>query len=91
MKNPDRIVEVEWEDSASTHGWQVHKDMPETWLVLTVGYVDREDDEGIRLYEARGFTPPAYKGTGQSRDYGCATMIARSAIRKVTDLGPKRK
>ena len=89
---PDRIVEVEWEDTASTHGWQKHDEMPETWLIRTVGYVDREDDVGVRLYEARSISDTSGKvhREQRARDYGCATMIPRSAIRKVTELTRKR-
>ena len=88
----ERIVEVEWEDTAATHGWQKHDDMPEPWMIHSVGYVDRDDKLGIRLYEARSIS---YTGgdelpKGKSRDFGCASMIPRSAIRKVTELSRKR-
>jgi hypothetical protein len=89
----ERIVEVEWEDTAATHGWQEGKDFPETWLIHSVGYVDRDDDAGMRLYEARSISDVSGTGhsRGRARDYGCATMIPRSAIRKVTELKATRR
>lgn len=84
----ERIVEVEWEDTASTHGWQEKEDMPETWRITSVGYVDRDDADGIRLYEARSISEASVSDHSKSRkrDYGCATMIPRSAIRDVREL-----
>ena len=93
MNDKERIVEVEWEDTAASHGWQERDDLPETWLIHTVGYVDREDEAGIRLYEGRSISDVTGSDHSKkrARDIGCATMIPRSAIRKVTELGPKRK
>lgn len=90
---PERIVEVEREDTASTHGWQEKDQMPETWLIHSVGYVDREDEDGLRIYEARSISDVRRSdhSKARARDIGCATMIPRSAIRKVTELCPKRK
>lgn len=80
----ERIVEVEWEDSSCTHGWHEGADLPEIWTVFSVGYVERDDQRGIRLTEARA----THSGRGKpgSRDFGCSNMIPRSAIRKVREL-----
>ncbi|KKN34813.1 hypothetical protein LCGC14_0789930 [marine sediment metagenome] len=84
------MVEVEWEDSASTHGWQEHNEFPEPWIIHTVGYVERDDEVGIRLYEARSIAEAHGDKKRRARDFGCATAIPRSAIRKVWELRRKR-
>jgi hypothetical protein len=83
-----RITEVEWEDASSSHGWQEKADLPNPWIVHTVGYVDRDDDEGIVLVEARVFSGDFGRDSpkDRKRNYGCATAIPRSAIRKITEL-----
>ena len=80
----ERIVEVEWLDTASTHGWHDEEDLPEAWIITTVGYVQRDDERGVRLTEGR----PHLEGRQKkgAREFGCTTMIPRSAIRKVTEL-----
>jgi hypothetical protein len=85
----ERIVEVEWEDAASTHGWHEADDLPESWTIHSVGYVERDDGRGIRLTEGK----PQLEGRQKkgARDYGCTTMIPRSAIRKVTELKRGRR
>lgn len=83
----DRIVEVEWEDTLTRHAWSSKDDLPtQAWQIHSVGYVARDDKAGLVLVESRGES-----GTKISRDYGCATFIPRSAIRKVTELSRRRR
>ena len=78
----ERIVEVEWEDTLTRHGWSGSDELPKKcWQIRSVGYVIQDDDVGIVVVEARGEAPNL-----DTKDYGCATMIPRSAIRKVTEL-----
>lgn len=88
----ERIVEVEWEDSACSHGWQTRGDLPETWIARSVGYVDRDDADGIRIYEGRSIidTKGREHKKESVRDYGCAMMIPRISIRRVRELGYRR-
>ena len=90
----ERMVEVEWEDSASTHGWQEVEEFPEPWIIHSIGYVERDDEQGIKLYEARSISQTSDVGhkdpKRRARDYGCATAIPRSAIRHVWELRRKR-
>ena len=82
----DRIVEVEWEDTLGSHGWQPRV----TWPVedggrcLTVGYVRQDGKRGIVLGNG-----DLLNWEGEHRD-DCALFIPRSAIRKVTELSRKR-
>ncbi|KKM92791.1 hypothetical protein LCGC14_1215020 [marine sediment metagenome] len=79
------IVEVEWEDSHTSHGWQDEPSLPASLTVRSVGYAQRNDKSGITLVESivQANNPGLAK-------YGCTMAIPRSAIRKVTKLGPKR-
>ena len=82
----ERIVEVEWEDTLTRHAWNSADELPtQSWQISSVGYVTQDDDAGLVLVEARGDS-----GSRASKDYGCATFIPRSAIRKVTELTRKR-
>lgn len=88
----ERIVEVIWEDAASSHGWQETDELPQVGLVRIVGYVDRDDEEGIRVVEARAtFSTKGGRSKPRAREWGCATMIPRSAIREVHELTRKRR
>ncbi len=83
------IVEVEWEDSQTTHDWH-GEDVP-AWkpaVVRSVGYLQRDDDSAVVLVAEQTIGEPA-PGTAVAR-YGCTTAIPRSAVRKMTKLGPKR-
>ncbi len=77
------IVEVEWEDSAADDGWcstlVKRKKHIRTW-----GAVMQDDEEGMAL--VFGLDPNENSGA----PYLCPLFIPRSAIRKVTKLGPKR-
>ena len=87
-----RIVEVEWEDCAGSHGWQNEKSARNvrTWKIRSVGYVMQDDEDGLGLVE--GFADISSKdGKGPAVDRGCVTVIPRSAIRKVTELQAKPK
>ncbi len=82
----ERIVEVEWEDTLTRHAWSNADELPtQAWLIQSVGYVTQDNDAGLVVVEARGDS-----GSSVSKDYGCATFIPRSAIRKVTELARKR-
>ena len=82
----ERIVEVCWEDTLTRHGWSSSDELPiQAWQVRSVGYVTQDDDAGLVVVEARGETK-----SGVGKDYGCATFVPRSAIRKVTELTRKR-
>jgi hypothetical protein len=85
----ERIAEVEWVDTLTKHGWLAPADVPtKPWLIHSVGYVFQDDAEGIVLLEARGDS----ENSGERmKDCGCATMIPRSAIRKVTELRRGRR
>lgn len=83
----DRIVEVVWEDTLTRHAWSSHDELPtQAWQIRSVGYVTQDDDRGLVVVEARGES-----GSSVSKDYGCATFIPRSAIRKVTELSRGRR
>ena len=78
----ERIVEVAWEDTLTRHGWSSHDELPtQAWLIQSVGYVTQDDDAGLVVVEARGGS-----ASGVGKDYGCATFIPRSAVRKVVEL-----
>ena len=82
-----RIVEVEWEDTLTRHGWSSSDELPtQAWLIHSVGYVTQDDKAGLVVVEARGES-----ASGVGKDYGCATFIPRSAIRKVTELSRRRR
>ena len=82
----ERIVEVEWEDTLTRHAWSNVDELPaQAWWIHSVGYVTQDDDAGLVVVESRGDS-----GSRASKDYGCATFIPRSAIRKVTELSRKR-
>lgn len=87
MRDAERIVEVLWEDTLTRHAWSNLEDLPtHPWAIRSVGYVFQDDERGIVLVEARGES-----GSSVSKDFGCATMIPRSAIRKVTELKRGRR
>ena len=82
----ERIVEVEWVDTLTRHAWSSSDELPtKCWQIRSVGYVVQDDDVGIVVVEARGDASDL-----DVKDHGCATMIPRSAIRKVTELTRKR-
>ena len=74
-----RIAEVEWEDSISRHGWS-DRLVRIAGPIRSVGYVEKDDDEGVILLSGMGDTEVT------SDPYDCSTFIPRSAIRKVTEL-----
>ena len=82
----ERIVEVVWEDTLTSHAWNSREEMPTaTWTIHSVGYVVQDDDAGLLIVEAKGEAQPR-----STKDYGCATIIPRSAIREVSELSRKR-
>ncbi len=86
---PDRIVEVEWEDSGATHGWASDEEIAtvKPSLILTVGFIHEDSGAMIRLLS----DIPAGGDDGDAK--GRVIAIPRSAIRKVTELkrGSRRR
>ena len=81
----ERIVEVEWDDSALRHGWEDRDGLRQTVAhCITYGVVEHDDEDGILLL----FQTSTY--ADGDRGYCCSSVIPRSAIRKVTELGKKR-
>lgn len=84
-KSSERVVEVEWEDSSLRHGWQDRDGLDQRVArCVTRGVVERDDDEGMLIL----FQTAQY---ADGRGYCCSAFIPRSAVRKVTELGPKRR
>lgn len=83
------MVEVEWEDSASTQGWQTEDELPHPHLIHSVGYLERDDEEGFLLIESKANQP--LNPNQIVRNLGYAICIPRSAIRKVWELKRAKK
>ena len=82
---PDRIIEVEWEDTVGRHGWNDKLVQISNRFIISVGYVEQDDKQGIILLFG-------HDGSEFSADqYDCSKFIPRSAIRKVIELSRKRK
>ena len=84
MAKHDR-VEVEWTDTAGKHRWQKPDEIATPCEITTLGYLVHEEKGHIVVTEALDLHDKA-----EETNYGCTTAIPRSAIRKVTKLGPKR-
>ena len=84
-----RIVEVEWEDSAGSHGWQSTDEIPDPHIITSLGYVIRDDDEAFTVTESLNHGKELPNAI--LKKYGCTMTIPRSAIRKVTELQAKPK
>lgn len=82
------MVEVEWEDSASTQGWQTEDELPHPHVIHSVGYLERDDDEGFLLIESK--VTLSRNPLQILRNLGYAICIPRSAIRNVWELRRKR-
>ena len=80
----ERIVEVEWEDTVGRHGWSDHVVDISKRAIQSVGYVNKDDVEGMVLFTGRDNSEFAID------QYDCSKFIPRSAIRKVTELSRKR-
>ncbi len=78
-QKPERIVEVEWEDSAFSLGW-VEEDhgWEPTRAMKAYGLVIQDDEKALVL------APCLDEGT--SHPYGQVIAIPRSAVRKVREL-----
>ena len=70
----ERVVEVLWEDCVGRHGWS-EEPIGTTSEITSVGYLHRDDEEGVVLVESKD------RGPGAVKKYGCSTMIPRSAVR----------
>lgn len=53
-KYPYRLVEVYWTDAQTSHGWEDDQSEIETPLVLTVGFLIKESEKGIRIASTVG-------------------------------------
>lgn len=85
----ERIVEIEWEDAAQTHGWQKRIHLPAgTDTNRSVGYVVEENDQHILVTES--LAPSDVPDGVSPSPYGCTLIIPRSAIRHVWELRRKR-
>lgn len=82
----ERLVLVEWEDSASTTDWAEEHEILglKPGLIQTVGFVHEESDAMIRLLS----DVPVAENDGLK---GRVIAIPRSAIRKVTELRRAKK
>lgn len=82
------IVEIEWVDSASRHGWADDDDLEKTGLMrfATVGFVLAESDEWIKVSEAFNLD----SGEDISSKYGCIHTIPKINITKRTELVAER-
>ena len=80
----ERMVEVAWEDSAGTSGWQREDNLPHPSLIRSMGYVRQDDEEMMLLVEAFS------ENVDKISLLGNATAIPRSAIRHVWELRRKR-
>ena len=82
----DRIVEVEWEDSVHADGWKLNTEIAsmKPAMVKTVGYVRQDSDEMILVLS----DVAVHVDDGTE---GRPLVIPKSAVRKVTELGPKRR
>ena len=84
-----KVMEVEWEDSQTQHGWTKAKiELPARGGYRSVGYVLQDDESGVILLESWD-AAEAPDHIGVSR-FGCQTAIPRSAIRKVRYLRGRR-
>ena len=81
----NRIIEVEWEDTVVRHGWTDKLVQVSSSLIISVGYAEQDDKQGIVLLS--GHDASEFSGD----QYDCSKFIPRSAIRKVTELSRKRK
>ncbi len=84
----DRIVVVEWEDAGTDHGWSKEGLQGLADLmpgIISAGIVVAEDERGITIAAGVNTHPEA------THKYLCPLTIPHSAIRKVTELGPKRR
>ena len=78
-----RIAEVHWEDSRGKHGWTSEvQEMPGS-TIRSIGYVAKDDEQGVVLVESVDL---AEETTSR---WGCSTSIPRSSIRKVKYLRGK--
>lgn len=75
-----KVVEVIWEDSSGSHGWQKHEDISKLARIYSVGYVIRSTKKSLTL----GFGMATNEKIKQPLD--CTGTIPKSAIRKITVL-----
>ena len=82
------IVEIEWADAATRHGWTDEDDLEKSALMRfgTVGYVLAESDEWLKISEGFCLDP----GAKASSKYGCITTIPKNGIIKRTEIVPER-
>jgi len=77
-ENEKRIMEIEWIDSSTKHGWD-NDPNPGAVAIRSVGYVTEETSDHITLSESIAL--PSTAST-----YGCQTSIPKVAITKTRVL-----
>ena len=83
-----RMVEVEWEDATSTHGWSKRSQLPTSPDVnLSIGYVVEETDKHLLITES--LAPTDVPAGVNPSPYGCSLSIPRSTIHHVWELRRK--
>jgi hypothetical protein len=80
----ERIVEVEWEDSAQIGEWHHEEDVPPVGSIRSVGVVHRDDDDGLVLVQSMNHIDD-HPGVRTAK-LAASLVIPRSAIRKVREL-----
>ena len=84
------IVEVFWEDSTCSHGWQTREsvDKFKPWKIRSVGYLAHDDKDYIQIHESIAI----HVGHDDSvpKDRGCTMVIPRSAVIGIVVLGKTR-
>lgn len=55
QKYPFSLVQVEWKDAQTGHGWEHEEDLTiDIPVVITVGFLIKEDDNGILIASSVG-------------------------------------
>lgn len=86
MKARKQIVEIEWEDSASDHGWMPLAEAVQgrgTVACRTVGYLVRSDDRTVTVVQNR---QNSELHQGVVYRVGCPMSIPKSVIRRMRVL-----
>ena len=72
---PNRIIEVEWEDTVVRHGWNAKLVQISNSLIISVGYAEQDDKQGIVMLS--GHDASEFSGD----QYYCSKFISRSSFR----------
>lgn len=90
-RNLPEVWEVEWEDSATSHGWQKNKDIGEQVpdISTSVGFLVADDTQRIALCSSTVHMKE--KEFDWHSRFDCITAIPKSAVRKARRLRKERK